>query len=290
MEPTESRILDLTRDDYDNAVRANLSTLKHLAKSPAHYLHALTNRGGDTDAKKVGRAVHVAIYEPERYASAVAVWDGGTRRGKEWESFKAANADRDILTEDEAAHVTAIANAVRSDKYAAPHLVGGRSEVTVLWTARAPASEGMSAAVVPCKSRLDYLRDDEIVDLKTCRDASPNGFGRQAWNLHYFVQAAFYVDAVEAATGKRPAFRFIAVESKAPHIVQVYRVPEFYLDLGRQQYRDWLRLLVDRRGANEWPGYFTGETDLEPPRWAVPNDEEDISDLGLVIGGDDEAA
>jgi hypothetical protein len=53
--------------------------------SPAHYKHALVTPTADTDAKKVGRVVHLAAFEPERFRNAVAVWDGArgaARSGK----------------------------------------------------------------------------------------------------------------------------------------------------------------------------------------------------------------
>jgi hypothetical protein len=229
---------------------------------------------------RVGRATHVATLEPERFRSQWAVWDGGARRGKEWEKFeRQAHADGlDVLTADQFETVQAISKAALSDEYAARYLRGGSAEVTLLW---ADSDSG-----IPCKARPDFAAKDvgALVDLKSTRDASPEAFARACWNLSYAEQAAFYVDGYEAATGVRLPYVIVAVENCAPYIVQVYRLPNAVLDIGRATYRGHLERLALCRRTGRWPGYGDGELDLELPRWVARNDnEEDLAGLGLVI-------
>ncbi len=69
------------------------------------------------------------------------------------------------------------------------------------------------------KCRPDFILDDGslIIDLKTTQNASLKGFQKSVVNFRYYVQAAWYLDVVEMATGKRPdAFIFIAVEKTRP--------------------------------------------------------------------------
>ena len=49
-------------------------------------------------------------------------------------------------------------------------------------------------------------------DIKTCQDASPEGFGKVIWNLGYNLQAAFYCMAAEAYGWEVKTFGFMAVE------------------------------------------------------------------------------
>lgn len=280
-------IRGLSFEKYLRLARVNWSLLKLMAKSPAQYRHALTTPRQDTPAFKVGRATHVASLQPERFQGEVVLWDGGTRRGKLWDKFEAEHEGQEILTESEWESVHAMSKAARSDATAAKYLSGGVGEVSVLWRYEAPAIGALPGFAIDCKSRVDFAQVGALVDLKTCRDASPEGFGRAAWNFKYQCQAAFYVDAWEAATGVRLPYVIVAVESAAPHIVQVYRLPDELLEAGRQEYRALLGRLHQCQSTATWPGYAEGEVELVPPKWAGFGDEsEDASGLGLTFTND----
>ena len=275
----------MTRAQYDRLARVNFSTLKHIGRSPLHYrAQEMRLNENDTLARKLGRVRHRAIFEPEKMKAEVAVWRGGRRAGKEWDSFVEANEAREIITEDEYEAVVVLAHAVRSDPTAGKYLQGGRSEASVLWSYSQQGTEALPGYSFDCKGRLDFL-GAAIVDLKTCRDASPAGFGRHVWNYKAHVQAAWYVDGVRAATGKALPYVLIAVENVAPFAVQVYRVPEPILDLGRDEYRTWLDRLNFCRTESQWPAYADGELDLELPTWATPagDEDSDLSDLGITF-------
>lgn len=271
----------VSRERYDAIERVNFSTLKLLEKSPAHYRHGLITPPADTDPKKLGRVVHIAAFEPERFRNAIAVWDGGTRRGKDWEAFKARNEGRELLTEHEYERCMAIQAAVRAKASAARYLQGGGGEVSLLWTATAPES----GKEIPAKGRIDFDTDTALVDLKTTRCAKPGVFERQAFGLQYHAQAAWYVDGYFCATGKRKPYVVVAVESDPPHAVQVYRVPDSHLELGRVAYGGWLDQLVFCRENNLWPEYTNDmELELQLPPWMA---EGDVDGLGLDFGEGD---
>jgi exodeoxyribonuclease VIII len=87
---------------------------------------------------------------------------------------------------------------------------------------------------LPCKARVDYLVGDVIFDLKTCQDASPEGFARQIGAFQYHLQAAHYAAGYEAINGKPlDRFCFIAVESEPPYATGVYVIDSVGLQSGR---------------------------------------------------------
>jgi hypothetical protein len=281
----------MAREKYDRLRRLNFSKLKHMKKSPFHYQHeelAPPNVEDDTDARKLGRAVHLAVLEPQEFGSRVAVWDGGRRAGKEWEKFCAANEGLEILRQEDYRIARAVQAAVRSSPAAQKYLEGGGSrEATVLWNHVVPAVGGLPGFSRECKGRVDLLTDTHIIDLKTSRDISPEKFGRDSFAFSYHVQAAYYVDGVKAATGRELPYVILAVENSEPYAVQPYIVPPDILDLGREEYRAWMGRLQICEGENRWPGYADGELELTLPRWARPSDgEEDLTGLGLTIGGE----
>lgn len=267
---------DLTREEYDRIDRVNFSTLKWMERSPAHYRHHLTARDGDTDAKQRGRAVALATFEPERFRSTCVVWEGGARKGKAWEAFVLRNPDAEILTEGMHAAAVAIAGAARSCAMAVPYLSGGKGEQTLLWTHVQPPIAALPGYSIRCKGRLDFVTPTAIVDLKNTKDGSPLGFGRQVVNFASEVQAAFYRDGFLAATGRELRYVIVAVEPVAPFVTQVYEVEGPVLARGREKYRGWLDRLNLCRQTSEWPGYATAPMALELPRWAMPENEDEM--------------
>lgn len=280
---------ELNREAYDRLTRVNWSTLKWMDKSAAHYLHACRQSFEDTDPKRRGRAVHLAVFEPELFRANVVRWEEGVaRRGKAWEAFCVEHLGKEILTADGYDTAAAIAEAVRADPVAAPFLVGGRPELAVLWTHDVrEEGELLPRYQVECKGRLDFVLTEPgpIVDLKTTRDASPEGFGRQAWLYRYDAQAALYQDGLHAVTGVRRPYVLIAVEEAPPHAVAVYRVPDAALAGGRDHYRQLLARVAECRARDVWPGYCESVRELELPRWAMPWLDEDLTEAGLEFGG-----
>jgi len=275
--PSGAAILErVTFAEYSQIQAVNLSTLKELRRSPAHYRHRLLTPREDTDAMRIGRCIHAAVLEPETFQAKCALWTGERRYGKTWNKFLTDNAGREILKREEWDLCLAVQRAVRGDKWAAPYLTGGKSELTIVWQ---DAETG-----IRCRCRLDYLAD-AIADVKTGRDMSPRAFESQSWKLGNHLQCAMYIDAVKASTGRDVGFAFIAVEVAEPHVVQVFQPSPALIEAGREEYKGLLRALKEYREQDRYPGYFDGVLDLNLPRWAV-NDDEDVSELGLIIGGE----
>ncbi len=130
--------------------------------------------------------------------------------------------------------------------------------------------DGMGVRVRP-----DYVSKFGIVDLKTCQDASPEAFGRDAAKMRYLIQAALYTDVVAAfRNGDVLPFFFLAQEKTAPYIPQMYRVPSYLIEAGRAQYEDVLKQLFTAQTTDVWQGYEgleenDGIRDLNFPAWAL---------------------
>lgn len=274
----------MTREEYDAIDAVNWSTLKHLGRSGEHYLHALKRENDeDTDARQRGRVLHIAVFEPERLAREVVVYPD-RRAGKEWQAFEAKHAGKEIISSRMWDLAKAIGDRARNHPMAARYLAGGKAEHTVTWTYRSPSVAHLNSFEMTCKGRLDFIADvGAIVDLKSTRDGSPTGFGREAARYEYHAQLAFYRDGYEAMTGARLPVIIVAVEAAAPFVVQVYRVDEELLELGRERYELLLAQLRIYRESSRWPGYAEGEMRLELPRWAMGPDEENDLDSELVF-------
>lgn len=277
--------MKLTRAQYDASSRTNWSTLKLMGKSPAHYKERLDHPPGpDSDAMAKGRIVHLAALEPEKLGD-VAIWEEGVRRGRAWDAFRADNRGKELVTRATYDEALAIGAAARRAPMAVKYLNDGEAEVSMQWTHKVSAWLGNDGYSIDCKGRVDFVANcGALVDLKTTRDAAPQAFARQCFNLEYHCQAAFYVDGYAAEHGKTLPFVVVAVETTRPYVVQVYEVPEELLELGRERYRTLLDTLNHCRTHNEWAGYGTTAMPLTLPAWATPKEDEAAENLGVDFG------
>ena len=84
------------RHPTDN--RVHFSELKQMARSPAHYAHACEHAKDPSRAMTVGAVGDAIVFgTPDR----IAIYPGPTRRGKEWDAFKALNPGKTIAIQSE---------------------------------------------------------------------------------------------------------------------------------------------------------------------------------------------
>lgn len=262
----QSPVCHLSGDEYRALDAVNWSTLKYACQSPLAYQHALANPPVETDAMRLGRATHTAVFEPDRLLHEYVIWSGGRRAGKEWDEFKAMHENRTILKPDEYDTAIAIRNAVRGHKAAAKLLKTGEAECTLQWTDQDTG--------IACKARLDWYSPKVLVDLKTTRDIEARAFGRHAGALMYHGQFAFYAMGLYAHGVEVPV-KIIAVESEAPHDVAVYDLNEDVLWAGEVKVRQALAVVKACRKTRKWPGRYPNECGLMLPTWEFPNDDEE---------------
>jgi hypothetical protein len=262
----------ITNDDYHGGVGVSKSGLDVLARSPLHYwskyIDPNRERKEPTPAMKLGTAIHTAVLEPDEFSKRHMVAPVVDRRSKDgkatWEQFvaDAEAAGADLISADDFATCQAISRQVREHPTARKVFANGTPELSAYWTDKETG--------LLCKCRPDWLGLPLIVDLKSTEDASAEGFAKSAWNFRYWVQAAWYVDGIEQATGQRPdAFVFGAFEKSAPYACAFYFADEAMLDMGRREYRRLLRILADCTAADRWPGYTTDVMPLGVPAWAL---------------------
>jgi hypothetical protein len=211
-----------------------------------------------------GTLVHTFVLEPAiaeaRYRPRVDV-DRRTKEGKairDWESSLAEKQGIQFITEADYNAATSITASVRSHLGASALLAGGVAET-------AGVIDGFSD--INARIRPDYLKDEVIVDLKTCVDARPDAFSRSVINFLYQVQAAFYVDVAEAIDNKKRDFYWVAVEKDAPYAVSVFKASDAMLENGRAQYKCAIALYKECASLDLWPAYSQQIQQLDLPGW-----------------------
>jgi exodeoxyribonuclease VIII len=258
---------DVPRADYDAIEAINFSTIKHAARSLAHYRHSLDNPTSQTPAMALGQAVHLAVFEPAEFRGSVIVEpdvDGRTKEGKAARAaFAAASAGKTVIQHDDVHTINSMASAIQAHGTAATLLaLPRRNEATAVWTDPATG--------LLCKARMDAWIDDGIVcDLKTTQDARPSAFSRTIAQYQYHLQAAIYLEAIRRTLGIEASFVWIAVESSAPHGVAVYEAAPDTLGEGEHIRAQLMAAVASARKTGKYPGYQDNVIEIGIPAWAM---------------------
>lgn len=258
---------------YDAIEALNWSTLKHLAISPRMLRWRVDHPQPDSRAMQLGRAIHCAVLEPERWASAYTVKPACDRRTKIGKAAYAEwldSLDPGVEVLDAADHEIAerCAVAVRTHSVAAALLRGGRTEEIVTWTD--------PELGVACKARLDLIAPMYVLDLKSTRSETLPAMGGETARRLYHGQLAYYHDgAIAAGLVPREAElpRVLYVQTVDPFDVVPGRLMREDIEDGRSLYRGFLRKYLECQAADWWPGLAPEEVDLLLPAWTPRGDE-----------------
>lgn len=244
------------------------SNLKNLALSPAHYAHRVKHYDElKSKSLTLGSAVHSMLLGGQD----VVVYPGAVRRGKAWDTFKSEHEGACIVSKSESLSAIGMANSLQRCK-AALELLKGEHEVEL-----AP----WETCGRICGGRTDVRGPRFITELKTAKTSQPHRFFRQARQMAYHAQLAWYLDGNAATGGTATEAYIVAIESTPPYVVTPMQLTPRLLDMGRKMYRLWFELLLSCEGANQWPGYVQDVIDFD-----MEDAEEDIE----LTFGEDEAA
>ena len=232
-----------------------------ISRTPAHAKALVDGHQPESDAMKLGTAVHQLLLRDDRVD--VIPFD-------EWRT----NEAKAMVAQSQAAG--RIPMKPKMWAQAQDVAASVREQLAALDLDPVPFTEGTAEHVIrfrwdelECRAMLDWLRDDleTIDDLKTTNDASPWGFRGKVWKLRYDIQAAFYRRAVLVTTGALPRFRWIAVETEYPYLVTVHEPDKAALENADARVDEALRIWADCLAADSWPGYPVTVNEVGPVPW-----------------------
>ena len=254
---------DIPAEQYHAEKAYSASALKQFVRSPAHFQAWLSAPSAQTPAMRLGTLTHLAVLQPDLFASSTVVApivDRRTKEGKSiWEQFQGQNVGRNIITSDEREQLASMRAAVAAHPAAAQLLDEGAPEVSVF----APCPE----TGLPLKARLDWMRRAGIVDLKTTEDASPAAFAKSCSTYRYDLQAAHYRRMLKLHGEGELPFYLIAVEKEPPFATAVYRLDEGDLTLADIQLMQLLRSIQSCTEFDTWPAFSRDIETLTLPKW-----------------------
>ena len=215
----------MTEADYRNALGLSQSSLKIFSKSPAHYLASTEEKSEPTDAMILGSVFHAIMLQPEKALELYAVklkMDGRSKEGKAYnENFAIENAGKFIINVEQEAQLIAMRRSILGHAKAVELLDNSDyKELPVFGTYITPSGD------VRLKGLIDAYDSERgfVNDIKTCEDASPEGFRKAIWERRYDLQNVQYDWLLNNAGKPVNQFNFICVEKKPPYAVAVYSI------------------------------------------------------------------
>lgn len=95
-----------------------------------------------------------------------------------------------------------------------------------------------------------------LVNYKTCRTCHPQRFGKNAYDYGYIMKAALEWDMFKAAYGQEPAFYCLLAQQKhSPFIHKPWMLGKDIIAIGRQQYKEAIRIYRICKEQNSWPAF-----------------------------------
>ncbi len=248
---------ELVQDSFDEYCQKedyiNASKLKLLKRSPLHYRNYVVK---DSENLRFGRLYHEYVLEPERFKNDYCVFDikerpdkdkGMTANvNKEWKENLALKHGDNLISIDLFSVLVEMRKRLMSDFFIRSLLHKGLSEVSVY----VEDYQGVNA-----KIRIDYLKDNAIIDLKTASDASFDAFAGSAAKFNYHISAALYHDIIASIYGKERPFIFIVQEKEVPFATNIFQASQQFLNVGKNEVDLLMEQYKKCLDSGEYRGY-----------------------------------
>ena len=223
---------DLSNEDYHSLDGISASGLKQAWKDPKLYAKRKLLKRLPSPALDIGTAVHEALLEPDKFSLSSY-------------NFTPANFEKVQIM---------INNAKVMFEYITKNTLNEQSLLV--------QDEGFVRKV-----RVDAYDKNlgAIFDIKTTRYNSPSMFIKDAYELGYHLQAAWYIDTLRLAGFKANYFAFLVVPSESPCEPFAVQITDRFIEDGREIYTEVIENILNYKQTNE-SVYFKM---MDLPNWRL---------------------
>lgn len=265
---------------------ASAGALKLVRRSMAHYAHwARSTVERRSSAMDFGSRYHAYVLTPDLFAQDYAVVPANApKRPTEkqrlaknpkfatiaamewWDDFDANHPGKEVVDAAELLKMADMREALDNEDMVGElpglMLADGAREVSVRWVDEATG--------LRCRARFDWwLRPlFNAADLKTCFDASEEGFGAAMVRNEYHVSAAHYLEAARAVGEPLDGYYFLAQETEPPYVAACWPLDVVGQELGYRMWRAAMDKLAHGIKTGSFPGYATKPRPLALPAYA----------------------
>ena len=275
-------------NDQDKYPSISVSKLKLFKKSPLHFKE---HEYKETGAFEFGKAYHCYLLEPKEFKKRYYIYDEtsiieilkgegskkprSTTKYKEWVYLQHSNAEgKTLLDCFDFDNIKQMAGKVLKHHYTRSLIRNGIAEKFMFVKIIDQFGNEFYIKLIA-----DYYKAQKrlITDLKTCQDASNDGFKKDAAKYDYHIQAALYADIFEKLNieGFRWDFFFLAQEKTKPYAFNVFSASSQFISQGRYEYEMLLMLWNECRKTGNYEGYQVwcenkyGVNEISLPPWAI---------------------
>jgi hypothetical protein len=266
----------IPNETYHARPEISSSDVKAVAlKSLAHWRGKVWK---DNTAFALGSAVHAMVLEPQLDLVLRGPED---RRGNKWKEAK-LEADLDgkiLLTEGDYDLAEQIAAPILKHDVVNNWI----SDPAFVAEASFFATDPQTGVKIKCRPDGYIPTSGVVFDIKTTRDASPDGFPREIRNYGYDLQAAFYLRCLRAAGHHATTFIFVCVEKEAPFAVGLHVLSYRYLEAADLRVTETLEKISKAESTNDFTTGWPLINHVDLPRWQISEPESDVFDETDVL-------
>lgn len=264
--PQPGRYRDLPIKDYFAA--KNTISRSSLAKledgTPKDLKHYMEHGINETDAMRLGSAVDMMVFEPERVAFEMAVRPTFGRSKAalaEKDAWETENGQKLIITPAQWDHAERMVAAVKSSKVVRALMPDATPQESYFWRE--------SSTLL--KTRPDGLDEKRAwsFDLKTTYSLDDRHIAQAIVDYGYDAQAAMNCAGMRASGLEWKAHVLVFVRKSDPIDVRSIVIEDgdnWHL-YGEARYRKWLRIYEECVRTNNWPGHDGPPAKLRMPSW-----------------------
>lgn len=288
MENTIIRNLTFTKSENDSnefyhaQEGISPSGVKLTKQSPAHYKEEKDNPSSQTDAMFFGSAYHTFILENDRFYQEYKIIDlskrpeidktMGSKKNITW--LADLKESGPCITTQTHEQLKGMRSVLFRHPFAKSLLTGGEIEHSYY-------CELDIGAEKPIKFRFrpDNVKHKKriVIDLKTTKNASKDGFPKECVTYEYQIQSALYADLMELVMEEELGYEFffVAQEKVAPYAFNIFQASPQFRSIGKYEYEILLMLYAWCLEQDRWPGYQIfcqnryGVNELNMPPWSI---------------------
>lgn len=280
--PADYHKLGADKKPGDPTKTMSRSELQKFGECPSRWYHGIPEK--KTKAMTWGSVIDCLVIQPKLFDDYFAVapqfypckpttkdpriekpWHHAADYCKEW---VAARPEQEVISHAEMQEATKAVERL-GKHYKIPKIIAACRRSVMLQLEWHDEETGV---IVPFKFLLDLLPNEktewqnDVIDFKTTNDASSKKWARRVFDdgLHY--QAAMYIDAAVAVTGRKlNQFTHIIQEKGAPFEPTFRPLSVEFLTYGRGHYLGDLKQYCRCLATDRWPGL--DEAPVEPEPW-----------------------
>lgn len=271
--------------------------LMEFAHCPHRYIMGYQESEESSDSQEWGSLIDTLLLDPVRFSDKYAIAPAtymaeGKKKGdspveKPWnwnatvcKDWREEQNGKTVIKADEQTEAEKATSLLQNDPIISEVLLCSEKQVMVT----ADYQDEVTGITVPLRALIDLAPHKDydgysncLIDLKTCCLADPSAWTRAVFQHKYHVQAPFYLDLYNAATGEnRKEFRHIVQESFPPYEIGRRILADEFVKLGKEKYQEALALYCQCIKTNHWPNYdellnynINGWGIVDPEGWMI---------------------